>query len=339
MGKTAVFVLSVLQQLDISPTDEYDGVRCVVMCHTRELAFQICHEFDRFRKYLPHIKTAVFYGGIPVKQNLKLLADEPPHIVIATPGRLNDLVNEQKKLDLSKVKQFVLDECDAMLSQLDMRRTVQQVFKATPHEKQVMMFTATLPEELKAICKKFMHSPLEVLVNDGSKLTLHGLVQYYVPLTEAQKNRKLVDILDSIDLNQAVIFVSKPRRAKELAALLQECNFPCLSIYGSMRQEKRIEQYQKFKNFESRILVATDLFGRGIDIERVNVTIQYDMAEDADQYLHRVGRAGRFGTKGLSITFVTTDADKEVLANVQSRFAVKIEEKPDVIDSSTYMQN
>ena len=157
MGKTAVFVLSVLQQIDVQPGDAYPGVQCVVLCHTRELAFQICHEFERFKKYLPHIKTAVFYGGTNFDSNVEELKKVEPHIVIGTPGRMLGLI-DGKKLDLSKVKYFVLDECDKMLEALDMRRDVQRIFKATPHEKQVMMFSATLSDEIRPVCKKFMHN-------------------------------------------------------------------------------------------------------------------------------------------------------------------------------------
>mmetsp|Transcript_29698 Transcript_29698/g.72244 ORF Transcript_29698/g.72244 Transcript_29698/m.72244 type:complete len:436 (+) Transcript_29698:580-1887(+) len=336
MGKTAVFVLSVLQQLDVNAGDEFPGVQCVVLCHTRELAFQICHEFDRFKKYMPHIKTAVFYGGIPVSTNKELLRDDPPHIVIGTPGRTLALVNDNA-LKLDKCKHFVLDECDKMLEQLDMRRDVQRIFKATPHEKQTMMFSATLADDIRPVCKKFMHNPHEIYVNDGSKLTLHGLQQYYVELEESQKNRRLVDLLDALEFNQLIIFVKSVSRCIELNRLLQDCNFPSIAIHGSLKQEQRIALYRKFKDFQARVLVATNLLGRGIDVERVNLVINYDMSDSADTYLHRVGRAGRFGTKGLAISFISSKEDAEVLNQVQARFKVGINEMPDEIDTSTYM--
>jgi ATP-dependent RNA helicase UAP56/SUB2 len=332
MGKTAVFVLAVLQQLDANPS----AVTALVLCHTRELAYQICHEFDRFKKYMPNIKTAVFYGGVPIQTNKNTLRDEKPNIVIGTPGRLLQLV-EEKALDLKQLKHFVLDECDKMLESLDMRRDVQKIFKMTPHDKQVMMFSATLSEEIRPVCKKFMHNPLEIYINDGSKLTLHGLQQYYVSLEEKDKNRKLVDLLDALEFNQLVIFVKSVARAAELNKLLQECNFPSICIHRGMSQEERIDRYRKFKDFQARIMVATDLFGRGIDIERVNVVINYDMPDSSDTYLHRVGRAGRFGTKGLAISFVSSKADGDVLNQVQSRFVVNIPELPDEIDASSYM--
>lgn len=171
MGKTAVFVLAVLQQIEPRPGE----VSCLVLCHTRELAYQICHEFDRFKKYLNNIKTAVFYGGIPVQQNKETLKNDAPNIVIGTPGRILQLV-EEKALDLKNIKYFILDECDKMLdslgksfsfnyvnkSFLDMRRDVQKIFKMTPHQKQVMMFSATLSEQIRPVCKKFMHNVINI---------------------------------------------------------------------------------------------------------------------------------------------------------------------------------
>jgi ATP-dependent RNA helicase UAP56/SUB2 len=179
--------------------------------------------------------------------------------------------------------------------------------------------------------------PFEVYINDGAKLTLHGLQQYYVQLQESEKNRKLVDLLDALEFNQVVIFVNTVARTAMLNRLLQECNFPSMAVHSDMPQEERITVYRKFKDFACRILVATNLFGRGVDFERVNVVINYDMPGDADTYLHRVGRAGRFGTKGLAISFVSSQADADVLNAVQKRFVVNIPTLPDEIDTSTYM--
>jgi len=218
-----------------------------------------------------------------------------------------------------------------------MRTDVQKIFIMTPHEKQVMMFSATMNDEVKPVAKKFMHNPLEIYINDGSKLTLHGLQQFYVKVQENQKNRKLVDLLDNLEFNQVVIFVKSVGRANELNKILKECNFPSICIHGGLKQTERIERYNRFKEFQERILVATDLFGRGIDIERVNVVVQYDFAASADMYLHRVGRAGRFGTKGLTVGFTTTPEDEDILKQVEARFVVSVPELPATVDPSTYM--
>jgi superfamily II DNA/RNA helicase len=333
MGKTAVFVLAVLQQIEPQP----NFVSALVLCHTRELAYQICSEFNRFKTGLPAITTQVFYGGVPIKVHQEQLKNEKiPDIVIGTPGRILQLAND-KLLNLSRVKHFVLDECDKMLESLSMRSDVQKIFKKTPHQKQVMMFSATLSEEIRPVCKKFMHNPHEIYINNEAKLTLHGLQQYYVKLEEKEKNKKLVDLLDNLEFNQLVIFVRSVARATELNKLLVEGNFPSITIHSDLSQEDRIDRFKKFKDFKARIMVATNLFGRGIDIARVNVVINYDMPESSETYLHRVGRAGRFGTKGLAISFVSSEKDTKELQSVQTRFAINISNIPDTIDSSTYM--
>lgn len=336
MGKTAVFVLSVIHQL--CPEKLEPAVYCIVIAHTRELAFQIKNEFDRFGKHIKEIRCEVVYGGTPISNNVTLLSkpETIPHILIGTPGRLLALIKQQH-LVTDKVAHFVLDECDKCLEKVDMRRDVQDIFVKTPRQKQVLMFSATLNKDIKDVCKRFMQNPVEVIVDDEAKLTLHGLLQYYVKLSEAQKNRQLSDLLDKLEFNQVIIFVKSVSRAIALDKLLNECSFPSIAIHAGLSQVERIENYQKFKNFEKRLMVATDIFGRGIDIERVNIVINYDMPDSTDAYLHRVGRAGRFGTKGLAITFVASEEDSSMLNGVQARFEVKVDEMPEGIDSSTYI--
>merc|ERR1712178_413873 len=266
----------------------------------------------------------------------EMLKDNCPHILIGTPGRVLGLVRN-KDLKLEKLSQFILDECDKCLDKLDMRKDVQQIFVETPKKKQVMMFSATMTAESRALCKKFMSDPHEIRVDEESKLTLHGLLQYYVKLSEKEKNRKLNDLLDALEFNQVVIFVKSVQRAVALNKLLVECSFPSIAIHSGLGQEDRIARCKQFKEFQKRIMVSTDLFGHGIDIERVNIVINYDMPEDSDSYLHRVGRAGRFGTKGLAISFVSGEEDAEVLKKTQERFEVNISDMPATIDTTAYI--
>lgn len=335
LGKTAVFVLSTLQQIEPVAGE----VSVVVLCHTRELAYQIKNEYDRFSKYLPDVRTSVFYGGIPIQKDIEVLQnpEQRPHIIVATPGRLNALIRDGH-LKLRNVMTFVIDECDKVLEALDMRRDVQEIFRATPPQKQVMMFSATLSQEIRPVCRKFMQHPLEIFVDDETKLTLHGLQQYYIKLAEKEKNRKLNELLDNLEFNQVIIFVKSTQRANELDKLLNECGFPSIAVHSGIPQEERIARYKLFKEFNKRICVSTDVFGRGIDIERINLAINYDMPPEADQYLHRVGRAGRFGTKGLAVSFVSTEEDSKVLEKIQERFEVNIAPFPEEgVDPSTYM--
>eukprot|EP01123_Difflugia_compressa_P011841 TRINITY_DN4858_c0_g1_i3.p1 TRINITY_DN4858_c0_g1~~TRINITY_DN4858_c0_g1_i3.p1 ORF type:complete len:453 (+),score=98.03 TRINITY_DN4858_c0_g1_i3:86-1360(+) len=333
MGKTAVFVLSILQQIDVKDVNE---TLCLVLVHTRELAFQIREEFDRFKKYMPEVRTKMLYGGVPVQTDKKDIRASIPHIVIGTPGRTLQLAKEGV-LKLGHIRHFVLDECDKMLEALDMRKDVQAIFKLTPHTKQVMMFSATMAPDIRAVCRRFMHNPKEIYINEGSKLTLHGLQQFYLHLEEKEKNRKLVDLLDGLEFNQVIIFVKSVERANVLNKLLISENFPSICTYGRLEQDQRIDKYKQFKKFNTSIMRTTNLMGRGVDFERVNLVINYDMAPTEDAYLHRVGRAGRFGTKGLAISFVTTAEDKDVLEKVRKKFVVDLPVLPDNIDSATYM--
>jgi len=184
----------------------------------------------------------------------------------------------------------------------------------------------------------------KVILIDFDKLTLHGLRQYYINLEENQKTRKLTDLMDILEFNQVVIFVRDQRRAQSLNKILVESKFPSVCLHSSMPTDQRIATYNKFKKFESRILVTTDLAARGLDIERVNIVFNYDFPVEPDTYLHRVGRAGRFGNKGMAISFISTTVDPagkindgDVFSQVQARFATKVLPLPDEIDLTSYM--
>merc|ERR1711933_539346 len=304
------------------------------------------------------ILTIDYYlGGEPVDLQIKKMQINPPNIVVGAPGRIL-LLAEVGQLKLNKVEFFVLDECDKVLQNVDMRTQVQGIFKRTPHDKQVMMFSATLSDDIRPVCRKFTKNPMEIYVHDQTKLTLNGLLQHYVNLPEEkQKNRKLFDLLDDIDFNQVIIFVRSQDRAEALARILHAGQFPTAFIHGRMKQDDRIQKFEEFKNYGKRILVSTDLMGRGVDINNINVVLNYDLPpldkhdennesdtnaaydKAVDQYLHRVGRAGRFGTKGLAITFVSSPEDATLLNKVQERFSVDIKELPKNLDSSMYKDN
>jgi ATP-dependent RNA helicase UAP56/SUB2 len=337
MGKTAVFVIATLQQIEVDENEEAH-VDTLVLCHARELAYQISKEFNRFAKYLPKVKVGVVYGGVNFSDHKTLIQDDCPSILIGTPGRVLHLLNENV-LKLNNLKRFILDECDNLLEGgLNMRKQVQEIFKKTPHDKQVMMYSATISPDARALCRKFSKNAEEIFVDD-KKLTLHGLQQHFVKIEEKEKIRKLTDLLDALDFNQVVIFVKTKQRATALDRVLVKACFPSMCIHSNLKQEERLERYKKFKEYKSRILISTNLFGRGVDVERVNIVINFDMSSDSNEYLHRVGRAGRFGTKGLAITFITDEEDQKVLDDVQSRFEVKVTALPDEIDSSSYMPN
>ena len=218
-----------------------------------------------------------------------------------------------------------------------MREDIQKIFVKTKVRKQVMMFTATLSDKMKETALKFMRAPYRVIfIDDQKRLTLHGLRQFYAEVTEKQKFRFLYALLSKVDYNQCIIFTSKVDRAKYLNKMLRDAQISSLTIHADMSQKARMECFKKFKEGSEKIIVTTNLFARGIDIERINLVINYDMAENSDTYLHRVGRAGRYNTKGNAVTFVTLDQDKETLEDIQKRFEIKIELLPQKFDESTF---
>lgn len=233
MGKTAVFVLAVLHQLDSPP----EPLSVLVLANVRELAFQIKREFDSFSKRLEGVRTEVIYGGVPLSEQVNALKT-PPAIIVGTPGRILALARKGT-LKLDKIKYFVMDECDKMLEKLDMRSDVQHIFRMTPHEKQVMMFSATMNKEIRNVFRKFAQNQVEIFIDDETKLTLHGLQQYYVRLSENEKNRRLIDLLDALQFNQVVIFVKSVSRAIELNKILVESSFPSTAIHAGLNQEER----------------------------------------------------------------------------------------------------
>lgn len=352
MGKTAVFVLACIQTVDLAE----QAVRALVLCHTRELAFQIEHEFKRLGKHVAGLKVAAIYGGAPIDKDKEKLAQVMPHVVVGTPGRVLQLAKAAKAgetpaLNLEKLTHFILDECDHCLGSLNLRKDVQHIFVRTPKKKQVMMFSATISPNTRLLCKKFMQNPHEITVESEAKLTLHGLLQYYVKVEENKKIQKLLDLLDSLEFNQVVIFVKNVKRALALDGILNDSNFPSMTLHEIPKgfehkvkagqepaaKDDRISRFKMFKDFRKRILVTTDLFGRGMDVERVNVVINFDMPADSDSYLHRVGRAGRFDTKGLAVSFVGGESDQDIMAKVQARFEVNIEAMPQQVDTTSYL--
>ncbi|KAK8793471.1 hypothetical protein WA158_004830 [Blastocystis sp. Blastoise] len=321
MGKTAIFVLSTLNT--IVPVE--GEISTLVFCNSHEMAFQISKEYERFAKYLPSIRIASVFGGLPVKHDIALLKKKPT-IVVGTPGRIEELVRE-KHLDVSHIKHFILDECDVMLTNMKTRQSVQNVFIKCPRDKQVFLCSATIPADIRPVCLKFLKNPLVIEPADD-KLVLHGLSQYVCNLTEKEKIRKLTSILDTNDFNQVVIYVNSNDRARVLNKVLAASYFPSLCIVSKMSQQERFKKFKAYKNNKKPILITTDLFGRGIDIEKINCVINFDFPASSDAYLHRVGRAGRFGTKGYSISFIASEDDKKVLTEIQNRFLTNLDEMP-----------
>ncbi|CCH59736.1 hypothetical protein TBLA_0B09205 [Henningerozyma blattae CBS 6284] len=322
-GKTAIFILSTLQNINLIRGE----VSCAVLCHSRELAYQVNEEYKKFSKYMVDLITVASIGGTSIKNDGGVFKNKKkcPNIVVTTPGRLLVLV-KNKIVDPTQLKTIVIDECDKVLSEEKMRNAFDEVFKLTLNEKQMMMFSATLSNEAKEICQKYTQNPLQIYIANEKKLILPRLKQYFFKVEEKRKTQKLTEILDDVNFNQVIIFVKSPKNAKLLATILNELNFTAITINGYTKTNLRLQNYKDFKENEVKILVTTDMFGRGLDFKRVNLAINYDLPISIDTFLHRVGRTGRFGSKGLAISFISNKKDEEMIENIQQRFDIRLQE-------------
>lgn len=320
-GKTAVFVIATLQQLKVVEKE----TSVIVVVHTKEMAEQVKAEYERFSKSFDNVSVSAIYGGTSIKDNLEQLSISAPSIIVGTPGRLAAMVRN-KDLNLKHVKFFVVDECDKVLEDLSTRYDIQTVFTKTPRNKQTLMFTATLSDSTKDTCMKFLDNPFVVRVGEESKLTLYGLTQMYTNVNESEKENKLEGVLNDFTYDQAVVFTNSKETSSKVVEFLKSKGFPTIEIHSGLDTEERKTRLAGFKDYQYRILVSTDLMSRGIDIQHINLVINYSMPDSPETYLHRVGRAGRFETEGTSVTFVATNEDTAILNEIQSRFEVSIKE-------------
>ncbi|CAF1028056.1 unnamed protein product [Adineta ricciae] len=318
-GKTAVYVLATLQQLQ--PID--GQVSVLVICPTNELAFQISSAYERFSKHLPNIKVSTFVGGTSTTGNRYILRNKCPHVAIGTPGRLLALA-KMRALRLDFIQYFIVDECDRIFKMHDTRRDVRKIFNMTPMNNQVLMLSATINEFIRPICKEFMRKPIELYIHDESKLMPRLLQHFYVNSRGRKKPTKLVKLLDKLEFDEAIIFVDSAACCSYLCQFLVDQCFPTKEIHNDLTRNDRLIVYEDLKAFRTRLVVATNVFERGIDLERVNLIINYDVPEDIDSYLHRAARAGRFGTKGMILTIISSQDEADILNKVQERFKIHI---------------
>ena len=335
IGKTLVYIIATLQQLPI----ESDGIEAIVLCPTRELALQVGEQFRRILKFLPEITAESFFGGLSVSRDEQILLERPPQIVIGTPGRILQLV-KRKTLKLGNVKQFIVDECDEIFQSLSMRKTVQEIFVSTPQDKQVMMFSATIPQHINNICKKFMQDSYEVHMPD-EELSLQRIQQYYVCSEYSKRIKTLLKFIAAWKFNQAIIFVSNSKRCDVLAHVLEKLKHAVVSVHNGLPQVDRMSRYNEFIDGDKKILVTTNLFSRGINNPRINFVINFDAPNTPINFLHRASRIMASDGQGTVLTFVCGDKDANMLTKIQNQFDVtigRVEEKDIDITNSDEIQ-
>ena len=295
-GKTAAFGLPLLQKMDYSKRE----IQALVISPTRELAIQTQEEIYKLGKE-KKAKVQAVYGGANIARQIKQLKNYPPHILVGTPGRLLDHL-QRKTLDLSHVKMLILDEADEMLD-MGFLDDIEKIIAHTPKKRQTLLFSATMPQAILNIGKRFMVHPQTVKIK-AKELTTDLVDQYFVKVRDNEKFDVMTRILDVQDPELTIVFGRTKRRVDELAHGLESRGYNAAGIHGDLSQQQRSNVLKKFKSGQLDILVATDVAARGLDISGVSHVYNYDIPQDPESYVHRIGRTGRAGKHGISVTFV-----------------------------------
>lgn len=317
-GKTLAFLLPILENMD----HNVDHIQALIVTPTRELALQITAEVQKFSQNMDHVRVLAVYGGQDVEQQLKKLKRHIS-IVVATPGRLLDHVRRET-IDLSQVKTLVLDEADQMLH-IGFLPEVEDIMGNLPKERQTLLFSATMPEQVRYLAGRFMTEPLTISVKT-EQVTVEQIRQLVIETTDRAKQATLMKVMQEEQPFLAVIFCRTKRRVSKLNEALQEAGFNSEELHGDISQAKRERVMKNFREARLQYLVATDVAARGLDIEGVTHVFNYDIPEDAESYIHRIGRTGRAGEHGLAITFIATK-DLKLLAEIESAISMKIERR------------
>ena len=324
-GKTAAFCIPVLEHIDTSK----NCIQAVLLTPTRELALQTSQVCKELGKYL-NVQVMVSTGGTALVDDI-LRLQQPVHIIVSTPGRLVDLA-EKSVAKLHNCSQIVLDEADKLLS-YEFMPVIEKLIGMLPPKRQIMLFSATFPVTVKSFKEKWLRRPF--VINKMDELTLKGVTQYYAFVEEKQKVHCLNTLFSKLEINQSIIFCNSVNRVELLARKVTELGFSCFYIHAKMLQSHRNRVFHDFRNGACRNLVSSDLFTRGIDIQAVNVVINFDFPKNSETYLHRVGRSGRFGHLGLAINLITLQ-DRQNLYRIEQELKTEIKPIPGSIERSLY---
>eukprot|EP01083_Nonionella_stella_P303359 1049876_1 len=319
-GKTTIFAIGILQAIDCSSS----ALQAIVLSPTRELAEQTRNVMLAFGEHLK-AKIISLIGGTSIQRDIDALEGGGVHVVSATCGRINDMI-QRNVLNTKAVKILVIDEADEML-QKNFKSQLYECYRCLPHDTQIILISATISPEILAISSKFMNDPIQILIK-RDELTLEGIKQFFISVEkEDWKFDTLCDLYDTLTINQAIIFVNTKQKCNWLQQELIKKNFTVNAIHGDLTQKERNEITSQFRNGQCRVLIATDVFGRGIDISQVTLVINYDLPNSRELYIHRIGRSGRFGRRGVSINFAKDD-DIRILRDIEQFYATQIDEMP-----------
>ncbi|XP_076827965.1 putative ATP-dependent RNA helicase DDX6 [Brachyhypopomus gauderio] len=326
-GKSGAYLIPLLERIDVKK----DHIQAIVLVPTRELALQVSQIGINMSKHLGGVKIMATTGGTNLKDDIMRL-DETVHVVVATPGRILDLI-KKGLAKVSNIQIMVMDEADKLLSQ-DFIVLVEEIIAFLDKNRQVLLYSATFPISVQKFMARHLRKPYEINLMD--ELTLKGITQYYAYVTERQKVHCLNTLFSKLQINQSIIFCNSTQRVELLAKKITQLGYSCFYIHAKMKQEYRNRVFHDFRNGLCRNLVCTDLFTRGIDVQAVNVVINFDFPKNAETYLHRIGRSGRYGHLGLAVNLITSD-DRFILKATEEQLVTDIKPIPSSIDKSLYV--
>ncbi|KAL5731495.1 RNA helicase [Ranunculus cassubicifolius] len=318
-GKSSMIAVTTCQIVDTSSKE----VQALILSPTRELAVQTEKVILALGNYI-NIHAHACVGGKSVGDDTKKL-EHGVHAVSGTPGRVLDMI-KRRTLRTKAIKLLVLDECDEMLSS-GFKEKIYDVYKFLPPEIQVVLISATLPKEILELTSKFMTDPVRILVK-RDELTLEGIKQFFVSVEKEEwKFDTLCDLYDTLTITQAVIFCNTKKKVDWLTEKMRNYKFTVSSMHGNMPQKERDAIMAQFRSATTRVLITTDVWARGLDVEQVSLVINYDLPNNRELYVHRIGRSGRFGRKGVAINFVRSE-DIRSLRDIEQYYSTQIDEMP-----------
>lgn len=327
-GKTAAFGLPTIAKITGSRS-----VEALILCPTRELAMQACDEIKKFSKYMDWVRPCAVYGGANILNQIRDLK-KGANIVIGTPGRVMDHI-ERRTLKLENVKTMILDEADEMLN-MGFREDIEEILKSVPQERQTILFSATMPPAIMAITKNYQNDPEVVEVAAKAK-TVDAIEQYFYEVPSGRKTDALMMLLSMYDFSLSIVFCNTKKMVDDLVSELSAKGFKVSGIHGDMKQQQRTQVMESFKSGRTNILVATDVAARGIDVSGVDAVLNYDIPQDYEYYIHRIGRTGRAGKTGVSFTL--TSGRKQFYEMRDLQRYIKAEIKQGDLPSSEQIKN
>jgi len=318
-GKTTIFCIGALQAVNTRSRD----AQVLVLSPTRELAEQSRNVMMAFGDHL-NVRVHACIGGKSIGEDIRTL-QSGTQIVSGTPGRVYDMIR-RRVLKTKHLKMLVIDEADEMLGR-GFKEQIYDIYRYLPPETQVVLISATMPHDVLEMTTKFMNDPVRILVK-RDELTLEGIKQFFVAVEKEEwKFDTLCDLYDTLTITQAVIFCNTKVKVDWLAEKMREANFTVSAMHGDMPQQERDQIMADFRAGKSRVLIATDVWGRGLDVQQVSLVINYDLPNSRELYIHRIGRSGRFGRKGVAINFVKAD-DIRILRDIEQYYGTQIDEMP-----------